>query len=103
MNIQKMLKQAQKMQEQLAETQAGLASKVVEASVGGGKVIVEANGTGDILSIRIDPSVIDPEDAEGLEDLVLAGVKKAQEDAKASAAEDMKKVTGGMNIPGLGL
>jgi len=102
MNIQKMLKQAQKMQEQLADAQAELANKVVEISVGGGKVTVQADGTGDIVSIRIDPSVVDPDDVEGLEDLVLTGVKKAQEDAKAAAAEDMKKVTGGMNIPGLG-
>lgn len=102
MNIQKMLKQAQRMQEQLAETQAKLAEKTIEASAGGGKVVVTANGSGDITSIKIDPSVLDPDDVEFLEDLVLAGVKQAQNDAREAAAEDMKKVTGGLNIPGLG-
>lgn len=103
MNIQKMLQQAQRMQAKLAETQAGLADKTVEASAGGGKIRVTANGAGDILSIKIDPSVVDPQDTEMLEDLVLAGVKQAIEDARAMAGEEMKKVTGGMNIPGLGM
>lgn len=102
MNIQKMLKQAQRMQEQMAEAQAKLAEKTIEVPVGGGKVVVTANGSGDILSIKIDPSVVDPEDVEILEDLILAGVKQAQNDAREAAAEDMKKVTGGMNLPGLG-
>lgn len=102
MNIQKMLKEAQRMQEKLAATQAELASKTVEASAGGGKVIVRASGTGDITSITIDPSVVDPQDVEALEDLVLAGVKLAQEAARDAAEADMKKVTGGLNIPGLG-
>jgi hypothetical protein len=102
MNIQKMLKQAQRMQDELAKAQADLAAKSVEAVAGGGKVRVTASGTGDILSIKIDPSVVSADDVELLEDLVLAGVRQAQEDAKAAAAEDMKKVTGGMNLPGLG-
>ncbi len=103
MNIQKMLKQAQEMQSRLAETQAGLAEKTVEASAGGGKIRVTANGGGDVLSIKIDPSVVDPQDVEMLEDLVLAGVKQAIDDARAMAAGEMKKITGGMNIPGLSL
>jgi len=73
MNIQKMMKQAAKMQEQLAAT---LAEKTVEVSVGGGKVSVVANGTGDIISIKIAKEVVDPEDVEFLEDLVLSGVNK---------------------------
>jgi hypothetical protein len=101
MNIQKMLKQAQQMQEKLAEAQSGLAEKTVESTVGGGKVTVVANGAGDVLSIKIDPAVIDPEDAEMLEDLVLAGVRQAIEDAKKMAADEMGKLTQGMNIPGL--
>ena len=101
MNIQKMLQQAQKMQAKLAETQAGLADKTVEVSAGGGKITVTANGAGDVLSIKIDPSVVDPQDVEMLEDLVLVGVKQAIEDARAMAAEEMKKATGGMNIPGM--
>jgi len=103
MNIQKMLKQAQRMQEQLAEAQAGLSQKTVESVAGGGKIKVVANGAGDVLSIKIDPSAVDPEDVEFLEDLVLAGVKQAIEDARAMAASDMKQITGGMNIPGLSL
>ena len=101
MNIQKMLQQAQKMQAKLAETQAELSGKTVEASAGGGKVIVTATGAGDVLSIKIDPSVVDPQDVEMLEDLVLAGVKQAIEDGRKMAEGEMKKVTGGMNIPGM--
>jgi nucleoid-associated protein EbfC len=101
MNIQKMLQQAQRMQSKLAEKQAELAQKTIEASAGGGKVVVTANGSGEVLSIKIDPSVVDPEDVEMLEDLVLAGVKQAIEDGRKLAEEEMKKVTGGMNIPGV--
>ncbi len=101
MNIQKMLQQAQQMQSKLAATQAELATKTVEASAGGGKVTVTATGAGDILSIKIDPSVVDPQDVEILEDLVLAGVKQAIEDGRKMAEGEMKKVTGGMNIPGM--
>ncbi len=103
MNIQKMMKQAQRMQEDLAAAQADLASKTLEATAGGGKVTVTASGAGDILQIKIDPSVVDPTDVEVLEDLVLAGVQKAQEEARELAASDMKKITGGMNIPGLSM
>lgn len=103
MNIQKMLQQAQKMQAKLAETQASLSEKTIESSTAGGKIRVTANGSGDVLSIKIDPAVVDPQDVEMLEDLVLVGVKQAIEDAREMAAEEMKKVTGGMNIPGLGL
>lgn len=101
MNIQKMLQQAQQMQSKLASTQAELAKKTVESSVGGGKITVTASGAGDVLSIKIDPSVVDPQDVEMLEDLVLAGVKQAIEDGRKLAADEMKKITGGMNIPGL--
>ncbi len=89
------------MQEQLAAAQADLANKTIEATAGGGKVTVTANGTGDILKIKIDPSVVDPSDVDMLEDLVLAGVQKAQEDAREAASTDMKKITGGMSLPGL--
>ncbi len=101
MNIQKMLKQAQEMQGKLAAAQSQLADKTVESTVGGGKVTVVANGAGEVLSIKIDPAVIDPEDPEMLEDLVLAGVRQAIEDAKKMAGDEMGKLTQGMNIPGL--
>jgi len=101
MNIQKLMKEAQRMQAQMTKMQADLAEKVVEASVGGGKVVVKATGTGDIASIKIDPSVVDRDDVEALEDLILAGVKQAQEAAREAGAADMQKLTGGMSIPGM--
>ena len=101
MNIAKMLKQAQQMQAKLAEAQAELAEKTFEASVGGGKVKVVANGAGDVLSIKIDPQVVDPQDVEMLEDLVLSGVKQAIEDGKKAAGSEMGKLTAGLNIPGM--
>lgn len=96
-----MLKEAQRMQTRMAETQAELAARTIESSAGGGKVKVVATGAGDIVSIKIDPQVVDPQDVELLEDLVLAGVKQALEDAKNLAGDEMGKITGGLNIPGL--
>ena len=96
MNIQKMMKQAAKMQEQLNDA---LVQKTVEVSVGGEKVTVVANGLGDIISIKIAKEVVDPEDVEFLEDLVLTAVKKAIEDGKAMAQAEMSKLTGGMGLP----
>ena len=104
MNIQKMLKQAQQMQAKMQSAQADLAEKTVEATAGGGKVTVTANGGGDILSVKIDPAVVDADDVEMLEDLVLSGVRKAQEEAKALMQTEMEKVTGGMpGMPGMGM
>jgi nucleoid-associated protein EbfC len=99
MNLKKMMQQAQKMQEQLAETQAGLADKTVTATAGGGKVTVVANGAGEVLSIKISKEVVDPEDVEMLEDLVLTGVKKAIEEGKALAQDEMGRLTAGMGLP----
>lgn len=104
MNIKKMLQQAQQMQKKVQDAQEALGQREVEASVGGGKVHVKATASGDVLSIRIAPEVIDPEDAEMLEDLVLTGVKQAIEEGRKLAAEEMEKATGGMGMPpGLGL
>jgi nucleoid-associated protein EbfC len=103
MNIKKMMQQAQKMQEQLAETQAELAQKTVTATAGGGKVTVVANGAGEVISIKISKDVVDPNDIEMLEDLVLTGVKKAIEEGKALAQSEMGRLTAGMGLPpGLG-
>ncbi|MEM0969541.1 MAG: YbaB/EbfC family nucleoid-associated protein [Verrucomicrobiota bacterium] len=99
MNIQKMMKQMQKMQKQMEETQKELGEKEVEVSVGGGKVTVTANGAGDVLGIKIDPEVVDPDDVDILEDLLLSGVKQAIEKGKEMAAEEMGKVTAGMPMP----
>jgi len=103
MNIQKMMKEAQRMQERMAVAQSELAARTVEASAGGGKIKVVATGAGDIVSIKIDPQVVDPTDVEMLEDLVLAGVQQALEDAKKLAGDEMGKLTGGLKIPGLSL
>ncbi len=97
------MKQAQKMQEQMAKTQAELEEKTVEVSAGGGKVTVVANGAGDVLSIKIAKEIVDPEDVEILEDLVLSGVKQAIEQGKTLAQSEMTKITGGMGMPGLGM
>ncbi len=101
MDIQKLMKQAQQMQAGMQKTQEELAAKHVEASVGGGKVTVVANGAGDVQSITIDPSVVDPNDVEFLQDLILSGVQEAISKGKAMAAEEMGKLTGGLGIPGL--
>lgn len=100
MNIAKLMKQAQQMQAGLAAAQEELAKKTVEASVGGGKVTVVATGAGDVVSIKIDPSVVDAEDVDFLQDLVLKGVQEAITKGKDMAAAEMKKLTGGMNLPG---
>jgi DNA-binding YbaB/EbfC family protein len=99
MNIQKMMKQAQKMQEELARTQEALAEQTVEVTAGGGMITVVANGAGDIVSIKIQPEAVDPEDVEGLEDLVLTGVKQAIAKGKALAEAEMGKVTAGLGLP----
>ena len=101
MNLNKLMKQAQKMQEQMAKTQAELESKTVEVSTGGGKVKVTANGAGDVLAIKIDKEVVDPNDVEFLEEMVLSAVQQAVEQGKALAQSEMTRVTGGLGIPGL--
>lgn len=101
MNIAKMMKEAQRMQERMAEAQNELAARTVEATAGGGKIKVTATGAGDIVSIKIDPQAVDPQDVEFLEDLVLTGVRQALDDAKALASAEMGKLTGGLKIPGL--
>jgi DNA-binding YbaB/EbfC family protein len=102
MNLKNFMKQAQKMQEQLAKTQAELESKTVEVTAGGGRITVVANGAGDIVSIKIAKEVVDPEDVEILEDMVLNGVQQAIAKGKEMAGSEMSKITGGMNLPGMG-
>ncbi|MBZ0265909.1 YbaB/EbfC family nucleoid-associated protein [bacterium] len=104
-----LMKQVQKMQRDMAKAQEELADIEVEASSGGGMVNVRANAKGEILSIKIDPEAVDPEDVEMFEDLVLAAVNEALRKSSDVAGEHMNKVTGGMagmlppgmNIPGL--
>ncbi|MBK1826107.1 YbaB/EbfC family nucleoid-associated protein [Haloferula rosea] len=101
MNIAKMMKQAQQMQSGMLAKQEELAAMDFEASVGGGKVTVVANGGGDVKSITIDPAVVDPDDVEFLQELVLKGVQEAITKGKEATAAEMKKLTGGLGIPGM--
>lgn len=100
-NMNKMMKQVQKMQAQMAKLQEELEERVVEASAGGEAVMVKVNGKQEVLEIKIKPDVVDPEDVEMLEDLVLAAVNEALRTAQEMVASEMGKITGGMNIPGL--
>ena len=102
-NLGSIMKQAQKMQAQIAKIQEELALKTVEASAGGGMVTVVANGKQEIVSIKIEPEAVDPQDVEMLQDLVVAAVNEALRKAQEMVAEEMRKVTGGLQIPGLTL
>jgi DNA-binding YbaB/EbfC family protein len=99
----KFLKQAQKMQEQMQRTQDELAQREVEGTAGGGAVKAVARCDGSIVSVKIDPKVVDPKDVEMLEDLVLGAVTNALEIAKKTQTEEMNKITAGMNLPGVNL
>ena len=101
MDMNKMLQQVQQMQEQMAKAQEELANETVEASVGGGMVIVKASGSGEITEIRISPEAIDPDDPEGLSDLVLAGVNEALRNAQELQQSKLGGAMGGLK--GLGL
>ena len=100
-NIQQLLQQAQRMQQQMAQKQAELAEKTVTAQSGGGMVTATVNGAHELLELSIDPDVIDPEDKEMLEDMVVAAVNQAMQQAEEMAQQELGKLTGGMNIPGL--
>ena len=99
--MQQMLKQAQKMQQQIAAAQAELAEAELTGTAGGGLVTVTISGVGDVRSVKIDPKAVDPEDVETLEDLVVAAVHNAAEAARELTERKMGPVAGGMG--GLGL
>ena len=98
-----MLRQAQAMQKKIQEMQQEIAEAKSEATVGGGVVKVVVVGGSRLESIQIEPDVVDPEDVEMLEDLVMAAVNEAMDNAQEMAAKKMQTITGGLNIPGLGL
>ncbi len=96
-----LLKQAQKMQKEMGRIQTELRERVVEGTAGGGMVKVHVNGAQEVLSIKIDPQVVDPDDVDMLEDLVTAAVKQGLKSAKELSESEMAKLTGGINLPGL--
>ena len=100
-NMQAMLRQAQKMQEDAQRVQQELEAKEYSASAGGGAVSATVNGKHALTNLSINPEVVDPEDAEMLADLVMAAVNEAMRAADRDAEEQMGKVTGGMNLPGM--
>ena len=98
-NIMKLMKQAADMQKNVAKTQEALAAIELEHSAGGGAVTVKITGDGNVAAIRIDPKVIQPGEAEMLEDLILTAVRGAQELARETADKEMQKLTAGLNLP----
>ena len=100
-NMQQLMKQAQKMQQQMMEAQARLGEAEVTGTAGGGLVTATVTGTGDVLSIKIDPKAVDPDDVESLEDLVVAAIRDAATNAQELQASTMGPLTGGLG--GLGL
>jgi DNA-binding YbaB/EbfC family protein len=100
-NMNKLMKQVQKMQQDMVKLQEELQEKTVEATAGGGVVKVVASGKKQLVSIEIDPEAVDPEDVEMLQDLVLAAANEALQKAEDMVADEMGKLTGGLNMPGL--
>ena len=96
-----MLKQAQQLQSKIFKLQEEMADKTVEASVGGGMVKVTANGKQQLVSVHIEPEVVNPEDLQMLQDLIVSGANEALKKAQDMVSEEMNKLTGGFNIPGL--
>jgi DNA-binding YbaB/EbfC family protein len=96
-----MMRQAQQMSKELGKIQHGLKERVVEGTAGGGVVSVHVNGNQEVLSIKIDPEAVDPDDVDMLQDLVVAAVNQGLVKAKALAQKEMNRVTGGMLPPGL--
>ncbi|MCF7729131.1 MAG: YbaB/EbfC family nucleoid-associated protein [Chthoniobacterales bacterium] len=101
MNIAKMMQAAATAQKKMAKIQEELAERRIEGTSGGGRVTVTASGTGEILSLKIAPEVVTPDDVEMLEDLILSAVRQAVADAKKLSESEMGKLTAGLGIPGL--
>ena len=99
--MKQMQKQAVDMQKKMGEVQESLKERVIETSSGGGMVTVHVNGKQELLSIKIDKEVVDPDDVQMLEDLILAAVSQGMKKSQEMHQEEMGKLTGGMNIPGL--
>lgn len=100
-NMNNLMKQAQKLQKDMEQMQKDMETKEYEASVGGGAVVVKANGKKELISINIKPEVVDEDDVEMLEDLILSAVNEVLRVAEEDSSSKMGKLTGGMNMPGL--
>ena len=96
-----MIRQAQKMQEQMAEKQAELDEREYDVQAGGGVVAVKIKGTKEILDITIQPEIIDPDDVETLQDILVAAVNEAIKKVESTNEQEMSKIAGGMNVPGM--
>lgn len=101
MNMQEMMKQARKMQEQLAQAQESMKDVTIDASAGGGMVKAIVNGDLELVSIQIDPDALDPEDVDLLQDMIVAAVNEAIRGVSEVASKQMSSITGGLNIPGM--
>ncbi|MDD2443412.1 MAG: YbaB/EbfC family nucleoid-associated protein [Desulfotomaculaceae bacterium] len=100
-NMNKMMKQVQKMQQEMVKLQEELGNRTVESTAGGGVVKVVANGKNEIISVEIKPEAVDPEDVEMLQDLIQAAVNEALKKAQDMVSQEMSRLTGGIKIPGL--
>lgn len=100
-NMNKMMKQVQKMQANMLKMQEELSERTVENTVGGGVIKVVANGSQEIVSIDIQPEAVDPDDIEMLQEMILTATNDALQKAKDMVSSEMSKITGGLNIPGL--
>jgi len=100
-NMGGMMKQAQEFQKKMAQVQEDLRTRVVEGAAGGGMVKAQVNGKLELVAIKIDPEVVNPEDTDMLQDLIIAAVAQGTKKAQELAEQEMAKVTGGLSIPGL--
>ena len=100
-NMNAMIKQAQKMQEQMAQKQEEIAERTFSTTVGGGSITVEMTGAKQLTQITIKPEVVDPDDIDMLQDLVVAAVNEAYRMVDEASAAEMEQITGGLNMPGM--
>lgn len=100
-DMNSMIRQAQKMQEQMAEKQAELDAREYEVQAGGGVVAVKIKGTKEILDVTIQPEIVDPEDVETLQDILVAAINEAIKKVESTNEAELSKIAGGMNVPGM--
>lgn len=100
MNMQQIMRQAQKMQKKMEEAQNEAAAQVLEASAGGGMVSVKVNGKQELISITIEKDVVNPDDIEMLQDLIVAAVNEGMKKAQNAMQDKLSSITGGLNLPG---